>query len=87
MEVAMTRTAICHTLSAIAAVALVFAAAGGPASAQARDESDYNGELAILLLSGASPKGLTANGAPEPSTNRQFNRLIVKKLDGVRRAR
>jgi hypothetical protein len=59
-----------------------------PASAQANDENDYNGELAILLLSRPSlPKGLTANGSPKPSTNRQFNRMIVKKLDKVRKAR
>lgn len=81
----MTRTAIRYLLSALATVALILAFANAPASAQANDEKDYNGELAILLLSGPSfPKGLTANGSPEPSKNRQFNRMIVKKLDKAR---
>jgi hypothetical protein len=88
MEVAMTCTALGATKGAMLSVVAVLLASSlmsAPASAQATYEKDYKGELAILLLSGPSPKGLTANGAPEPSKNRQFTRMIVKKLDKVRR--
>jgi hypothetical protein len=86
----MTRTVLKSTKRAVLSVAVLVASSlmSLPASAQATDEKDYNGELAILLLGGTSfPKGLATNGSPEPSTNRQFNRMIVKKLDKVRKAR
>jgi hypothetical protein len=90
MEVAMTRTVLRPAKLAMLSIAVLVALSlmSPPASAQAADEKDYNGELAILLLGGPSfPKGLTANGSPEPSTSRQFSRMIVKKLDKVRKAR
>ena len=86
----MTRTVLRATKVAMLSVAGLVALSlmSLPASAQATDEKDYNGELAILLLGSAFfPKGLTTNVSPEPSTNRQFRRMIVKKLDKVRKAR
>jgi hypothetical protein len=86
----MTRTFLRATKVAMLSVAAFVALSpmSLPASAQATDDSGYNGELAILLLGGPSfPKGFSTNGSPETSTSRQFDRLIVKKLDKVRKAR
>jgi uncharacterized membrane protein len=93
MEFAMTRTAIRHTLSALA-VALLSASAASPASAQSDSQINnmMNNNLLMLaaqtMTEGESTEGLAAKkGSPEPSVNRQFTRMIVKKLDKVRRAR
>jgi hypothetical protein len=84
MEDAMARTFLRATKAAMLSGVVLAASSlvSLPASAQATDEKDYMGELAILLL---TPKGPTTNGAPEPSTHRQFTRMIVKKLNKVRR--
>jgi hypothetical protein len=72
MEVAMTRTAIRHTLFALAAAALVSAFTGGPASAQGQPTNEGVADVEPGTPSSASkpktPKGLaTKKGAPKPS--------------------
>jgi len=89
----MTRTFLRATKSAMLSVGVLLALSltSLPASAQADYDKPelISGSLAVLLLSGLSfpkgPKGLTTNGSPEPSTNRDSTRTIVKKLDKVRR--
>jgi hypothetical protein len=64
MEVAMTRTAIRYTLSALAAAALLSAFAGSPASAQGGHWDHYpaeSGQLFSNQAGAAQPKGLQAS--------------------------
>jgi hypothetical protein len=94
----MTRAFFPHPLSALAALALVSALASSP-PASAQMDSQINTMMNNNLMfnrgkpapnglttqkPSAQPKGLSAQ---KPTTNRQFTRMIVKKLDGVRKAR
>lgn len=82
----MTRIVLRHTLSALAAAALISALTGGPASAhKAWHCSNFRLELSGLPNQPETPTGVaTKKSPPEPSVNRQFTRMIVKKLDKVR---
>jgi hypothetical protein len=84
-ELAMTRTAIRHTLSALAALALLSAFAISPASAQYLDATTNRFNENKAANAPENPKGLATKKVPqEPSMKRQFTRMIVKKLDKVR---
>lgn len=85
----MTRTVLRHTLSAFAAAALVSAFASSPALSDSQINNMMNNNLQMLAAQTKteveSTEGLAAKkGSPEPSVNRQFTRMIVKKLDKVR---
>jgi hypothetical protein len=70
MEVAMTRTTIRHTLSALAAVALVSAFASSPALAQSSDNPRKYGVFMDTKHGKAkTPKGLATERHAKPNTN------------------
>jgi hypothetical protein len=83
----MTRPAIRNTLLVLAAPALVAALANSPASAhKAWHCANFRMEIGGLPSQPETPTGVAVKKGPqEPSTNRQFTRMIVKKLDKVRR--
>jgi hypothetical protein len=83
MEVPMTRTAIRHTLAALAALTLFFAFAAGPASAQG---VVFDEETVHLIYSGGEgPAGKNAKGFAtkkgSPGPRRKF--ILTNELQNL----